>query len=78
MTSIAVEGYEDLIAELPIGMLTSEDLQILLEYMISNEPGSIRALDGNGLLPLQVASQLNFLPDLVIYVLLRPYPDALI
>jgi len=77
VTFIAVEGYEDIIAELPIGKLTSEDLQILLEYLISNEAGSIRTLDNNGLLPLQVASQLNLLPDLVIYVLLRPYPDAL-
>ena len=72
------EGNEDLIARLPIGMLTSEDLQILLEHMISNEQGSIRALDNNGLLPLQVASQLELLPDLVIYVLLRPYPGALV
>ena len=75
--NIPEEGNEDLIVKLPIGMLTAEDLQILLEYMISNEPGSIRALDSNGLLPLQAASQLNLLPDLVIYVLLRPYPDAL-
>ena len=71
------EGNEDLIAELPIGKLTSEDLQILVEYLIADEPGSIRALDRNGLLPVQVASQLHLLPDLVIYVLLRPYPDAL-
>jgi len=72
------EGNHSFIAALPIGMLTSEDLQILLEYMISNEAGSIRALDNNDLLPLQVASQLHFLPDLVFYVLLRPYPDALV
>ena len=41
------------------------------------EPGSVRALDSDGLLPLQAACRLNF-PDLVIHVLLRPYPGALL
>ena len=78
MTLIPESSNEDLIAKLTVGKLTSEDLQILLEYMIVNELGSICALNSDGLLPLQVASQLNSLPDLVIYVLLRPYPDALL
>ena len=63
--------------ELPVGKLNTEHLQKLLERIIAAEPGSVRALDSDGLLPLQVASQLNF-PDLVINVLLRPYPDALL
>ena len=63
--------------QLPIGKLNTEHLQTLLECMVAAEPGSVRALDGNGLLPVQVASQLNF-PDRVIYVLLRPYPGALL
>ena len=63
--------------QLPVGKLSTEQLQILLEHLIVAEPGSLRALDGENLLPLQVASQLNF-PDLVINVLLRPYPGALL
>ena len=63
--------------QLPVGKLSTEHLQILLEHLIVAEPGSLRALDNEGLLPLQVASQLNF-PDLVINVLLRPYPGALL
>jgi len=63
--------------QLPIGKLNTEYLQSLLEYIIAVEPGSVRALDIDGLLPLQVARQLNF-PDLVLNVLLRPYPDALL
>jgi len=63
--------------QLPVGKLSTEQLQILLEHLIVAEPGSLRTLDGEGLLPLQVASQLNF-PGLVINVLLRPYPGALL
>ena len=63
--------------ELPVGKLNTEHLQKLLEYIIAAEPGSVRALDSDGLMPLQVASQLNF-PDLVLNALLRPYPDALL
>jgi len=63
--------------QLPVGKLSTEYLQTLLEYVIVAEPGSLRALDANGLLPLQVACQLRF-PDLVINVVLRPYPDALL
>jgi len=48
-----------------------------LEYLIAAEPGSVRALDSDGLMPLQVASQLNF-SDLVVNALLRPCPDALL
>jgi len=62
---------------LPVGKLNAEDLQKLLEYIIAMEPGSVCALNGDGMMPLQVASQLNF-PDLVLNVLLRPYPGALL
>ena len=63
--------------ELPVGKLNTEHLQKLLEYIIAIEPGSLRALDRDGRLPWQVATQLNF-PDLVLYILLRPYPEALL
>jgi len=63
--------------ELPVGKLNTEHLQKLLEYTIAMEPGSVLALNSDGLMPLQVASQLNF-PDLVLNALLRPYPDALL
>ena len=63
--------------ELPVGRVDTEILQILLECLLVAQPGSIRARNGTGLLPLQVASELNF-PDLVVNVLLRPYPGALL
>ena len=63
--------------QLPVGRLNTEQLQTLLEFTAAAERGSIRALDNDGLLPLQVACQLNF-PDLVLNVLLRSYPDALL
>ena len=63
--------------ELPVGKLSTEHLQSLLGYIIAVEPGSVRALDSDGLLPVQVASQLNF-PNLVLNALLRPYPGALL
>ena len=63
--------------QLPVGKLNTEYLQILLEYVIAAEPGSVRTLDRDDLMPLQVASQLNY-PDLVLNVLLRPYPGALL
>jgi len=62
---------------LPIGELDTQDLQTLLGHLIAAEPGSVCTLDSNGMLPLQVACQLNF-PDLVINVLLRPYPPSLL
>ena len=65
------------IVRLAVGKLISKNLQILLEYIIAAEPGSVRALDRDGLLPLQVASLRNF-PDLALNVLLRSYPDALL
>jgi len=60
-----------------VGKLRTEHLQMLLEFMIAAEPGSLRALDGDGLFPLQVATQLHF-PDLVINAVLRQYPEALL
>ena len=63
--------------QLPVGKLTTEYLQSLLEYIIALQPGSVRAMDRDGLLPLQVAWQMNF-PDLVLNALLRPYPGALL
>jgi len=63
--------------QLPVGKLNTEQLQMLLKFLIAAEPGSMRTLDVHGLLPLQVASELNF-PDLVLNVLLRPYPAALL
>ena len=63
--------------QLPVGKLNTEHLQSLLEYIIAAEPGSVFTLGSDGLLPLQVASQLNF-PASVLYVLLRPYPDMLV
>ena len=63
--------------ELAVGKINTEQLQMLLEFLIAAEPGSLRAVDDNGLLPLHVARQLNF-PDLILNVLLRPYPDALL
>jgi len=71
-----IEGTDDQF-HLLVGKLNTEYLQILLECIIAAEPGSVRALDIDGLLPLQVARQLNF-PDLVLNVLLRPYPEALL
>jgi len=71
-----IEGNDEEF-QLPVGKLNTEYLQILLGYIFAAEPGSVRALDRDGLLPLQVARQLNF-PDLVLNVLLRPYPDALL
>jgi len=64
-------------SRLEAGTLNMESLQSLLEYLIAAEPGSVRALDRDGWLPLQVACQRNF-PDLVLNVLLRSYPDALL
>jgi len=71
-----LDGYNDEEFELPVGKLNLEDLHKLLEYIIAAEPGSVVALDSDGLLPLQVAIELNF-PASVLYVLLRPYPDML-
>ena len=74
---VADDGNDEELFQLAVGKLSTEHLQKLLEYIIALEPGSVRALDRDGMLPLQVASQLNF-PDLVINVLLRPYPGALL
>ena len=76
-TSLADDGNDEVQFELPVGKLSTEHLQMLLEYIIARQPGSVRALDSDGLLPLQAACQLNF-PDLVIHELLRPYPGALL
>ena len=62
---------------LAVGKLNTQDLQTLLECLIAAEPGSVCVLDGDGMLPLQVACQLDF-PASVLYVLLRPYPDMLV
>ena len=75
-TDVADDGNNEEF-ELPMGKLNTEHLQKLLEYILAMEPGSVRALNSDGLLPLQVASQLNF-PELVLNALLRPYPDALL
>ena len=63
--------------ELPVGKINTEYLQILLEYIIAMEPGSVHALNSDGFLPVQYASELN-LPASVLYVLLRSYPDMLV
>ena len=63
--------------QLPVGKLKTEHLQKLLEYIIAMEPGSVRALNSDGLLPVQYASELGF-PASVLYFLLRPYPDMLV
>lgn len=75
-TALADDGNDEGF-ELPVGKLSTEHLQMLLEFMIAAEPGSLRAVDSDGLFPFQVATQLNF-PDLVINVVLRQYPDALL
>jgi len=75
--AVFTDGDDEELFQLPVGKLSTEHLQILLEYFIVAEPSSLCALDNEGLLPLQVATQLN-LPDLVINVLLRPFPDALL
>lgn len=59
------------------GSIHSAQMQNLLGRLMAAEPGSVHALDRNGLLPVQVASQLNF-PVPVIYLLLRPYPGYLL
>lgn len=59
--------------QLPIGKLNTDQLQTLFGFLNVAEPGSIRTLVENGLLPLHTACHLHF-PDLVIYVLLRAYP----
>ena len=76
-THVAADDGNDEEFVLPVGKLNTEHLQSLLEYIIAAEPSSVRALDSDGLLPLQVASQLNF-PASVLYVLLRPCPDLLV
>ena len=76
-TDVAAADGNDEEFVLPVGKLNTEHLQKLLEFLIAAEPGSLRTLDSEGLLPLQVASQLNY-PDLVLNALLRPYPDALL
>jgi len=75
-TDVAEDG-NDVEFELSVGKLNTEHLQMLLEFMVAAEPGSVRTLDRDGLLPLQVASLRN-IPDLALYVLLRPFPDALL
>ena len=76
-TALADDGNDGEF-ELPVGkLLSTEHLQMLLEFMIAAEPGSLRTVDSDGLFPLQVATQSNF-PDLVIYVVLRQYPDGLL
>ena len=72
-----LEGEDKNSFELTVGRGGAEFLQILLESLIVAQPGSIRARNSTGLLPLQVASELDF-PDLVVNVLLRPYPGALL
>jgi len=62
---------------LPIGTLECEHLQTLVQYLVAAEPGALGAQDANGWLPLQVAIGSELFPDRVLYVLLRPYPDAL-
>ena len=59
--------------QLPIGTLDTEQLQMLLQYIIEAQPDSIRTLNNNGLLPLKVAQKLDF-PEEVLYMLLRPRP----
>ena len=71
-----IEGDDDKF-QLPVGKLITEHLQSLLEYIIAMEPGSVRALNSDGLIPVQYASELNF-PASVLYVLLRPYPNMLV
>jgi len=71
------DGNDEELYQLPVGKLCTESLQSLLGYIIALEPGSLRSLDGDGLLPLQVACRLN-LPASVLYVLLRPYPGMLV
>ena len=74
-----IEGNNDDEFQLPVGKLNTEYLQSLLEYIIAAEPGSVRALDRDGLLPLQVVvARRRIFPDLVLNVVLRPYPDALL
>ena len=76
LTDVADNGNDEEF-ELSVGKLNTEHLQKLLEYIIAAEPGSVRVLNNDGLLPLQVASQLNY-PASVLYFLLRPYPDMLV
>jgi len=76
-TELAADDGSDNEFQLPVGKLNTEHLQNLLEYIIAAEPGSVRALNGDGLLPLQAACLLNF-PALVLHVVLRPYPGALL
>ena len=76
MAFTADEDDEELF-QLPVGKLIAEHLQMLLEYIIAMEPGSVRALNSDGLIPVQYASELNF-PASVLYVLLRPYPSMLV
>jgi len=59
--------------QLPIGTLDTEHLGMLLQFILEAQPDSIRTLNNNGLLPLQVAQKLDF-PAEVLYVLLRPRP----
>ena len=62
---------------LPIGSLDLADLYFLLQCLLEQQPGSVRTLDGNNLLPLQVACQRDF-PVGVIDLLVREDPGALL
>jgi len=62
-----IEGNEDYF-ELAVGTLNTEELQNLLGLIVAKEPGSVSTQNSDGLLPLQVATQLN-IPNPVLDVL---------
>ena len=68
------DGFERF--HLSVGTLDLEQLQSLLELIVAAEPGTIAALDSDGLFPLQIACRLNF-PVPVISMLLREHPESL-
>jgi len=74
---VTIHGCNDEEFELPVGKINTEHLQMLLGYIIDMEPGSVRSLNSDGLLPVQNSCKLNF-PVSILYFLLRPCPDMLV
>jgi hypothetical protein len=60
-----------------IGTLSLEQFQVVLERMRARCPLAVQTLDREGRLPFEVAYRLQC-PELVLNVLLREYPDALL
>ena len=72
-----VNDNGDPVYPLEVGKLDSCKFQILLECLVAEQPASVVTSDSDGLLPLQVACQLDF-PAAMVNVLLRHDPSTLL